>query len=144
MKILLATGLLCLAGTHAALAGDSPWNGTWTLAPGRAEPDGAAADYRFTITKDHIRWEIPSLHEVNVGTLDGTPMRINRPGAEPGLTLSVRRDGPRVLRYAVQRAGQDRGEGIMTLALDGRNWTDVPLDHGTPVNRLTMIYIRNP
>lgn len=143
MRRLLAGCLLCLAAPPAALAADNPWNGTWILDPDRAEPDGAAADYRFTITPDkRITWEIPSLHEVNVGRLDGTPMRINRPGVTPGLTLSVWPDGQRVLRYAVRRDGQDRGEGIMTLAPDGRDWTDMPLDHGKPIKRLTMVYIK--
>jgi hypothetical protein len=110
----------------------------------RPEPDGAASDYRFTITPDErLRWKIPSLKENNPGRLDGTPMRINRPVAPLGLTMGVWSTAPDVLRHKVALNGRARGEGRTTLAADGRSWTDVPLDRGRPVKRLTMVYRRS-
>lgn len=133
---------IALAGA-AARAADNPWNGTWVLDRAHPEPDGAAADYRFTITSDgHIRWEIPSLNEINTGTLDGAPMSIRRAGNSTGQTLSVRTEGARILNYQVRRDGKERGAGRMTLSADGRSWTDVPLDHDKPVNSLTMVYVK--
>ncbi len=138
-----ALGWLTVAPCHAAPG--SPWDGRWTLDASRAEPDGAADDYTFALTPDgRIRWEIPSLHEVNTGRLDGSPMPINRPGAPPGLTLSVWPEGPRVLRYKVALQGREKGQGRMTLADDGRSWSDVPLDQGRPVEKLRMVYVRRP
>ena len=135
--------LACAAPARSCLAAASPWNGAWTLDRSRPEPDGAAKGYAFSIDKDgRLRWQIPSLKENNTGRLDGKPFPINRPGAARGLTLSVRAEGPRVLRYTVADNGKPQGEGRMTLAADGRSWTDVPLDHGRPVAQYTMVYRR--
>ncbi len=143
MRHLLATTLVCCVLAPACLAADTAWTGTWVLDRSRPEPDGAADDYRFTVTQaGAITWEIPSLHEVNTGRMDGTPMAINRPGGKPGLALSVWQEAPRVLRYKVALNGQDRGEGRMTLSQDGSSWTDVPLDirDGKPAESLLMVY----
>jgi hypothetical protein len=141
-----SAGLLAwLACAPAALAAENPWNGWWKLDNSRKEPDGAADDYRFMISSDGvIRWEIPSLREVNTGVLNGRPFAINRPGVTPGMTLRVRGEGPRVLRYTVAKDGQPVGAGLMTLADDGQSWTDVPLDlrDGTPLPAMTMVYVR--
>ena len=136
--------LLCnLAVCSTCLAAASPWNGTWKLDHNRPEPDGAADDYRFTVTSDGaLRWEIPSLHEVNIGHLDGNPMLINRPGAPAGETISVRENGSDVWTYKVELNGKLRGEGRMTLAADRKSWTDVPLDEGKPVEKLLMVYVK--
>ena len=143
MKHLAVAALACLAPATVCRASDNPWNGTWRLDSSRAEPDGAADDYAFKVTADgQIRWEIPSLHEVNIGRLDGSPMPINRPGAPDGLSLSVWPEGPRVLHYKVALRGTEQGQGRMTLAQDGNSWTDVPLDHGKPVEKLLMVYVR--
>ena len=141
----LAAALAWFALTPACLAADTAWTGSWVLDRSRPEPDGAAEDYRFTVTQnDAITWEIPSLHEVNTGRMDGTPMAINRPGGKPGLMLSVWQEAPRVLRYKVALNGQDRGEGRMTLSQDGGSWTDVPLDirNAKPAENLLMVYRR--
>ena len=143
MKFPAALALLILAAAPASFAAGSPWNGTWKLDKSRAEPDGAADDYRFTVGEDGaLVWEIPSLKEVNIGRLDGTPMAIHRPGAAPGLTISVRAESPSVWRYVVRLNGENRGEGRMVLAADGKSWTDVPLDGGKPVERLLMVYVK--
>ncbi len=135
--------LACTAPTTGCVAAASPWNGAWTLDRSRPEPDGAASGYAFSIDKGgRLRWQIPSLKENNTGRLDGKPFPINRPGAARGLTLSVRAEGPRVLRYMVADNGKPHGEGRMTLAANGRSWTDVPLDHGRPVAQYTMVYRR--
>ncbi len=127
----------------SCLAAPSPWNGAWTLDRSRPEPDGAATGYAFSIDRGgRLRWQIPSLKENNTGHLDGKPFPINRPGAARGLTLSVQAEGPRVLRYKVADNGKPQGEGRMTLAPNGRSWTDVPLDHGRPVAQYTMVYRR--
>lgn len=143
-RLLIAAALASMPLASAARAAGNRWNGTWTLDTSRPEPDGAASDYRFTITPDErLRWKIPSLKENNPGRLDGTPMRINRPVAPPGLTMGVWSTAPDVLRHKVALNGRARGEGRMTLAADGRSWTDVPLDRGRPVKRLTMVYRRS-
>ena len=143
MKYLLLATFGWLALPAASPATESPWNGTWKLDASRPEPEGAADDYRFTVSADGaLRWEIPSLHEDNHGRLDGKPMPISRPGVRPGTTIRVWAEAPRVWRYAVALNGANRGEGRMALAADGRSWTDVPLDHGKPVDKLTMVYVR--
>ena len=143
MQRRLATVILCLTFVSSAHAADAAWTGTWKLDTSRHEPDGAADDYRFRVLPGRrIRWEIPSLDEVNTGSTDGTPMPVRRPGAPPGLTLSVRDQGPHVLRYEVALDGKVRGGGVMTLAPDGRSWTDIPLVEGKPAAGLTMVYVR--
>ena len=143
MKPLLAALLVLTSLPSVCPAAETAWSGSWVLDRSRPEPDGAADDYRFHVPQDGGSvWEIPSLHEVNTGRLDGTPMPIVRPGGKPGLTLSVWQEAPRVLRYKVSLNGQDRGEGRMTLAADGSSWTDVPLDirDGKPAENLLMVY----
>ncbi len=143
MRNPLATVLAWLAVTPCAMAAANPWNGTWKLDTSRPEPQGGADDYRFTVSPDGaLRWEIPSLREDNHGRLDGRPMAINRPGGKPGMTISVSAEGPRVWHYTVALNGAYRGEGRMSLAQDGRSWTDMVLDHGKPVERLTLVYVR--
>ncbi len=135
--------LACAVPATGCLAAASPWNGAWALDRSRPEPDGAASGYAFSIDKGgRLRWQIPSLKENNIGRLDGRPFPINRAGAAKGLTLSVQAESPRVLRYKVADNNKPQGEGRMTLAADGRSWTDVPLDHGRPVAQYTMVYIR--
>ncbi len=143
MRTVLMVLLACTGLPTACPAARNPWNGAWTLDRSRPEPDGAAKGYTFTIGPGgRLRWEIPSLKEDNTGRLDGRPFPINRPGATPGLTLSVWPDGPRALRYRVAENGRPHGEGRMTLAANHRSWTDVPLDHGRPVLQYTMVYVR--
>ena len=59
---------------------ESPWNGDWVLSQTRNTEEikaAAAEDYRFSLQADgRIRWEIPSLHEVVEGRVDGQPMLI--------------------------------------------------------------------
>ncbi len=139
----LFTLLLACTGPATACHAASPWNGAWTLDRSRPEPDGAVKGYAFSIGRGgRLRWEIPSLKETSTGRLDGRPFPIDRPGASPGLTLSVRPEGPRVLRYRVAENGRPHGEGRMTLAANGRSWTNVPLDHGRPVAQYAMVYVR--
>lgn len=131
----------CLNGCSAVSKPD--WNGTWVLDRSRPEPDGAAPEYRLSISgHDAIIWEIPPIGERNVGTIGGQPMSIVRHGVSRGTTLQVWREGTRSLRYRVSENGRAQGEGRMTLAADNRSWTDVPLDQGQPVARLTMVYTR--
>jgi hypothetical protein len=143
MKIPAALALTSLVFSPACHAATNPWNGTWKLDRSRPEPDGAADDYRFAVGPDDtLLWEIPSLKEANFGRLDGTPMTINRPGGAADMTISVKPEAPRVWHYQVRRNGEYRGEGRMTLAADGKSWTDVPLNGGKPVESLLMVYVR--
>ena len=124
---------------------ESPWNGDWVLSQTRNTPEikAAAADgYRFHIEPDgRIRWEIPSLHEVVEGRIDGEPMAIHR--LRPAnLTLSVTADGPRVLLYKVSRAGRLEGEGRMTLVDQGKAWVDISQPAGRPDLAGVIIYVR--
>ena len=84
-----------------APAKTSPWNGTWVLdaAPSTHGAKAQAADaYRFTLQPDGgIKWQIPSLGEVVTGKTDGQSMTIHRSRPTPGLTLSVKAEGPTVL-----------------------------------------------
>ena len=140
-KLTIAATLAGLAIAPAARAAATAWNGTWTLDASRKEPDGAADAYRFTVSPGgDLVWEIPSLGEVVRGRLDGRMMAIRRSKPTPGLTLAVVEEGPLVWRYSVAKNGKPQGEGRMELAKDGRSWTDVPLDHGKPVQSLLMVY----
>ena len=153
MKRLLLRGLAsaaaacCPAASLAAQSpAQSPWNGAWTLDAARSSPDakeGAADGYVFHIGRDgRIRWEIPSLGEVVTGRVDGQPMPIRRPGAPAGLTLAVRPDGPRGLRYTVAHNGTPVGEGRMTLVEDGRAWADITWQAGRPEHAQLVVYVR--
>ncbi len=125
------------------LAADTAWTGSWALDQTRPEPDGAAGAYRFTVSPSGaLVWEIPSLGEVVRGKLDGQPMPIHRTKPTPGLTIAVTEENPRVWTYKVSRNGTEAGAGRMALAADGKSWTDVPLDHGTPIDRLLMVYVK--
>ena len=124
---------------------ESPWNGDWVLSQTRntAEIKEAAAEgYRFHLQPDgRIRWEIPSLHEVVEGRVNGQPMPIRR--LKPtALTLAVSADGPRVLVYHVARNGKPEGEGRMTLVDQGRAWVDISQPAGRPDLAAAVIYVR--
>ncbi len=123
----------------------SPWNGDWVLSRSRNtdEIKQAAADgYRFNLAADgHIRWEIPSLHEVVEGRTDGRPMVIRRPGAT-GLFLSVTRVNKRVLTYRVSKGGHLEGEGRMTLVDQGKAWVDISQPFGRPDLAGAVVYVR--
>lgn len=124
---------------------ESPWNGDWVLSQTRntAEIKAAAAEgYRFHLQPDgRIRWEIPSLHEVVEGRVDGQPMPIRR--LKPtALTLAVSAEGARVLVYHVARNGKPEGEGRMTLVDQGRAWVDISEPVGRPDLAGAVIYVR--
>ncbi len=124
---------------------ESPWNGDWVLSQTRNTAEikaAAAAGYRFHLQPDgRISWEIPSLHEVVEGRVDGHPMPIRRlhPTA---LTLAVSAEGPRVLVYHVARNGKPEGEGRMTLVDQGRAWVDISQPVGRPDLAGAVIYVR--
>ena len=124
---------------------ESPWNGDWVLSQTRntAEIKAAAADgYRFHLQADgRIRWEIPSLHEVVEGRVDGQPMPIRRQ-KPTALSLAVSAEGPRVLVYHVARDGKPEGEGRMTLVDQGRAWVDISQPVGRPDLAGAVIYVR--
>jgi hypothetical protein len=123
----------------------SPWNGDWVLSQTRntAEVKAAAAEgYRFNLQADgRIRWEIPSLHEVVEGSVDGQPMAIRRLKLT-ALTLAVSPEGPRVLIYHVARQGKPEGEGRMTLVDQGKEWVDISQPIGRPDLAGVVIYVR--
>lgn len=124
---------------------ESPWNGDWVLSPTRNTPEikEAAADgYRFHLQPDgRIRWEIPSLHEVVEGRVDGQPMSIRR--LKPtALTLAVSAEGPRVLIYHFSKSGKREGEGRMTLVDQGKAWVDISQPVGRPDLAGAVIYVR--
>lgn len=124
---------------------ESPWNGDWVLSPTRntAEIKEAAADgYRFHLQPDgRIRWEIPSLHEVVEGRVNGQPMAIRR--LKPtALTLAVSVEGSRVLVYHVARNGKPEAEGRMTLVDQGKAWVDISQPVGRPDLAGAVIYVR--
>ncbi len=124
---------------------ESPWNGDWVLSQTRntAGIKAAAADgYRFHLQPDgRIRWEIPSLHEVVEGRVDGQPMPIRR--LQPtALTLAVTAEGPRVLLYHVSRNRKPEGEGRMTLVDQGGAWVDISQPVGRPDLAGVVIYVR--
>jgi len=124
----------------------SPWDGSWKLDPARSSPvakEGAAEGYRFSLRGDgRIRWEIPSLDEVVEGRTDGRPMRIRRPNGPAGMTLSVTREGSRVLLYRVARNGRPLGQGRMTLVDDGTAWVDIVWGAGHPETAHSIVYVR--
>jgi hypothetical protein len=140
---------VALATLLAAAPADTPaslWNGEWVLDPARSSPGApgnAAPGYAFTITPDGgIVWRIPALGEVVTGKVDGAPMPIHRPGVAPGLTLSVRPDGPLVLLYKVARDGKPSGEGRMTLVEGGKAWVDLSWGAGMQQFAGELVYVR--
>ena len=150
--IICATFIMATVSTAAArslppvpVLTESPWNGDWVLSQTRntAEIKAAAADgYRFLLQPDgRIRWEIPSLHEVVTGRVDGQPMAVRR--LQPtALTLAVSAEGPRVLVYHVAGNGKPEGEGRMTLVDQGRAWVDISEPVGRPDLAGVVIYVR--
>ncbi len=142
LKVLLTVSLQA-ALVPCCYAADTAWTGTWALDKSRPEPEGAADAYRFTVSQDGtLVWEIPSLGEVVRGRLDGKPMPIHRSKPAPGLAIAVIEENPRVWTYKVSRNGTDAGAGRMALSADGSSWTDVPLDHGTEIDSLRMVYVK--
>ncbi len=142
LKLTLAI-LLQATFAFSCHAADTAWTGTWALDKSRPEPEGAADAYRFTVSPDGtLVWEIPSLGEVVRGRLDGHPMPIHRNEPTPGLAIAVTEEHPRTWTYKVSKNGTDEGGGRMALSADGKSWTDVPLDHGTEIDRLRMVYVK--
>jgi hypothetical protein len=149
---MFAIFVLALAGVATAqslppgpVLTESPWNGDWVLSQTRntAEIKAAAADgYRFHLNMDgSIRWEIPSLHEVVEGRVNGQPMSIRRP-QPTALTLAVSAEGARVLVYHVARNGKLEGEGRMTLVDQGNAWVDISEPAGRPDLAGAVVYVR--
>ena len=96
--------LFGLAGAIAApnaYAGESLWNGVWTLDPTRSSPGAAemaAPGYTFDVTAGgEITWQIPAIGEIVTGRTDGEPMAVRRGKPTPGMMLSVRADDPLLL-----------------------------------------------
>ncbi len=142
MKTLLAA-IVFAALAPSAFAASSPWTGVWALDPARAEPKGAAPSYTLAVSpQGDLDWQIPAIGEIVNGHTDGKPMVISRLRPTPGLTLSVLATGPRTWRYTVEKYGAYQGGGLMTLAPDGKSWTDIPYDHDTPHPELTMVYLK--
>lgn len=144
MSILTAATLLLASLTASIAPAASPWNGTWVLDAGRSTPrikDQAAPAYRFALQPDgQIKWEIPSLGEVVTGKTDGAPMEIHRTKPSPGLTLSVKAEGPQVLLYEVARNGKPVGQGRMTLVENGKAWVDISWPAGQPQYAGAVVY----
>lgn len=143
--IALWTAASPICAQPASPAAASPWNGDWVISRSR-NPQAifgmAADDYRFTIAADgHIRWEIPSLHEVVEGRTDGRPMTIRRPDSS-GMTLAVTAEGSHVLHYVVAKDGEPKGEGRMTLVEDGQTWVDITQPFSRPDLAHVVIYVR--
>jgi hypothetical protein len=148
--LLVATALVAIVPAGAAAVNRqeiSPWNGEWVLSPTRntkAVREAAAEGYRFHISNQgSIRWEIPTIHEIVQGRIDGQPMPIVRRGSK-GMTLAVTAEGERVLRYVVSKDGKPLGEGRMTLVEEGRAWVDITQPFGRPELAHVVIYERPP
>jgi hypothetical protein len=127
-------------------AAESPWNGSWRLDVARSSPaakEGAAAGYRFHFEADgKFRWEIPSLNEVVLGKIGGTPAAIRRDGKDTGLTLSLKAEGIREMTYQVARHGKLLGGGRMTLVDNGTAWVDLTSAAGQPEMAHQIVYVK--
>ena len=146
MKMLLAATLVLASFAPATTPAENSWNGTWLFDAGRSTPgikDQAAEGYRFTLQPDgQITWGIPSLGEVVTGKTDGVPMEVHRTKSTPGLTLSVKAEGPTVLLYKVTRNGKPVGEGRMTLVENGKAWVDISWPAGQPQYAGEVVYVK--
>jgi len=110
------------------------WNGTWKLDPARSSPAaikvGPPGAYRLTLGPAttgvvSLKWEIPELGEVVIGSTDGKPMPIHRRKPTQGLALSVHGAGSSQLVYSVSRDGALVGGGRMMLVDNGAAWVDL-------------------
>lgn len=148
MKFKFAAAILAFY-PMAAHATESPWTGTWKLAPARSSPgaDGAPPVYVLAITADRrIRWEISSIGEVVTGHIDGQPMVVHRTKPTPGLTLSVSSSDPALpheLAYKVEKNGTQLGGGRMILIEGGKAWVDISWAAGKEEYGAELVYVRS-
>ena len=129
----------------------NPWNGTWTLDATRSTPGvegfGVPKAYRFLLGPGDvavvpIKWEIPELGEVVTGSTDGKAMPVLRSTPTPGLTLSVKTDGPACLLYSVFKNGRLQGGGRMMLVDNGKAWVDLTWPDDRQDLAAELVYVK--
>jgi hypothetical protein len=89
-----------------------------------------------------IKWDIPAYKEGVEGKIDGTPLKITGPTVPDGLTLTLTKAGEKELKYLVKLKSKVLEEGHMTLAADGKSFTDIGWSPGKMDEKATAVYIK--
>lgn len=129
-------------GTATRVGGTQGLEGKWRS----DQPSQGDYPNLFTVSRPSagvVRWDWPEDKGFVEGRPDGTDQPLHGPIFAPGSTMSFRYLSGDRISYAAKVSGRPDGPpGIMTLAPDGRSFTDTPLHPGKESETPLAVYVR--
>jgi len=87
-----------------------------------------------------MHWDYPAYKDSFEGKFDGTDLPFTGPTVPSGTTISCKVLSPQKISYENKVDGKITGYGILTLAADGKSFTDVSWDPGKESEKGTGFY----
>jgi len=87
-----------------------------------------------------MHWDYPAFKYSFEGKFDGTDLPVTGPTAPSGTTISCKMLSAQKISYENKVAGKITGYGLLTLAADGKTFTDASWDPGKESEKETSFY----
>jgi len=126
--------------TYARASGDSGLLGKWHSTKSEfSAPDIVVIS---SPSPGVLRVELPTYRYVAEGKTDGTEFSPSGPMVSAGRTTSMKRLSPNKLSYINKLDGKPDSYSIQSIAPDGKSFTEVSWNAGTPSKKTTSVYFK--
>lgn len=119
-------------------SGTSGLVGKWM----NVKSQGASGSMIIQTKGDWIKITSPEFKNSVEGKMDGSKLPLTGANVPPGVTQTIKPDGPNKLHYTVQYNGKVLNEGTQTLSADGKTMVDEEWAPGKMNEKATVVYER--
>lgn len=119
-------------------SGTSGLAGKWM----NVKSQGSADSMVIQTKGDWIKVYSPEFKNSVEGKMDGSQLPMTGANVPPGVTQTIKGDGPNKLHYSVQYKGKVMAEGTQTLSADGKTLVDEEWSPGKMNEKSTAVYER--
>jgi hypothetical protein len=123
---------------YKRLSGTNGLAGKWM----NVKSQGASGTMVIETKPDWIKITYPDYKETSENKLDGSSASITGPDIPPGVSTSLKAEGPNKIHYAVAYNGKTLSEGTRTLSADGRTLVEEEWAPGKMNEKATLVYER--
>jgi hypothetical protein len=124
--------------TYKRLSGTTGLVGKWV----NVKAQSSSSTMVIETKPDWIKITVSQYKETSENKLDGSSAPLTGPDVPPGVSVSIKADGPNKMHYAYRYKDKLLGEGVRTLSADGKTLVDEGWDPGKTNEKSTLVYER--
>ena len=119
------------------ISGDSGLAGEWKTAKSSSSVSGVM---KISTSGDTMTLEYPGYKQTVTAKLDGTDTPFTGPRLPPGVTLSLKTQGPNEVMEVLKLNGKEWSKDLLTVSPDGQTLTDLSWTPGKDNEKQTYVY----